>query len=219
MIVGVIADPHEPYADRRYLPFVEGVFEKACIEHVLCIGDFADLYSFSNFPKNPDFHVTPAREIGNLRRKVDKWASIWPEMDICEGNHERRIKRAARDAGLLNEMVKGYNEVFGAPEGWVWKTEFCIDGVDYIHTCGLSGITAARRGALERGRSMVMGHLHTYASIEYIQQIGRRKPIFGMMVGCGCDKKAPVFKYDRDPRRWINACAVVYDGEPVIYRM
>lgn len=212
-VVGIIGDPHEPWCDRRYMDFCSDTFDWFNVDRIVCIGDWVDLYSFSTYGKDPSFPMTPRQEIAKARKRLAVWAERFPVMDITAGNHDNRVLRSALSVGITPEFMKSYGEVWQTPSTWNWLHEFRIDGVDYFHGDGWSGVTAARRCAIERGRSVVLGHLHTCAKIDYIQQTTRRKPIFGMSTGSGCDRKAMVYRYERDPRRWPLAAGVVFNGE------
>jgi predicted phosphodiesterase len=218
MKVGVIADTHFPFEDRRYFDFVRRTFDRLKVEHVVHIGDLIDLYHCSRFTHDPN-KLEGSREMDKAIRRAQKWYAEWPEMDICWGNHEKRLSKRAEEGGILTDLwLRSFNEVLGTPT-WNWGMEHFIDGVLYTHGEGRGGITGARLLALDRGSSVVMGHTHRYAAVHFIAQQGRRRTMFGMNVGMGVDKKSYAFRYATDTGAWVHACGAVLDGNPIVVPM
>jgi len=218
MRVGVIADQHFPFEDKRYLPFVINTFDCYGVDHVLNIGDVADLYHAGKYVHDLN-HLEPARELEKAQRCIDKWKLHFPMMDVCIGNHDARILKRATENGIVSDKwIKPFADAWNTPT-WNWRKEFVIDGVLYTHGDGRGGITGARLLALNKGMSAVMGHSHRYAAVHFIAQQGRKHSLFGANVGCGVDKKSYAFAYAIDTTEWVHACAVVLDGNPIVVAM
>ncbi len=104
-------------------------------------------------------------------------------------------------------------EILGAPITWSFKWHHEIDGVRYVHGDGFGGITAARDGAIVCRQSVVIGHHHSYAGINYVAN--EKEMIFGMNVGCLIDKDAYAFKYAKKSKfKPTLGCGVVLEGVP-----
>ena len=73
--------------------------------------------------------------------------------------------------------------------GWTFTESLEIDNVLYVHG---EGGTARTRCKLDM-QSVVQGHLHTQAYVEY--QVGRKSRVFGMQVGCGINHETYAMAY------------------------
>lgn len=95
-----------------------------------------------------------------------------------------------------------------APDGWKWASRHVIDDVMYIHgDAGKSGFTAHINYMKAFKRSMVIGHIHSYAGVNYE---GRH---FGMNAGCLIDVEAYCFKYAKHMPISVNlGCGVIKNG-------
>lgn len=216
--VGIIADTHFPYEDRRYLPFILDTFAHYQIDTVLHIGDVLDLYHCSKYVHNPN-KLEGTREMALAQRRVDQWQQHFPVMRVCAGNHDRRVIKRVEEGGVLtHKWLKTFADALGTPK-WDWRMDHMIDGVLYTHGDNRGGITGARLLALNKGLSAVMGHSHRYAAVHLISQQGRRKTIFGMNVGCGVDKRSFAYAYAVDTTEWVHACGIVIDGDPIVVPM
>ena len=125
------------------------------------------------------------------------------------GNHDRIIMRKAYSSGLSKMWIKGYSEVLGTP-GWNFTESIEIDNVLYIHGEGGTARSRARRDL----QSIVQGHLHSQAYVEWI--VGARFKIFGMQVGCGVNNKSYAMAYGKEGPKPAIACGVVLQGETPI---
>ena len=144
-------------------------------EVVVCIGDFADLPSLSQWDKGKkafegrrySLDIDAARK--SMDRLVSPWAKVpgyHPRMVLTLGNHEDRITRATETAAELDQTLGlwdlGY-EAFGwdvRPYLEIVK----IDGVEYSHYFAGQGAkgfpcNSARALLNARGGSAVMGHV------------------------------------------------------------
>ncbi len=216
--VGIIADTHFPFTDRRYIPFIIRTFEHYKVDTYLHIGDLLDMYHCSRFVHNPN-ELAGTREMASAQRYVDRLKSVYPEMLVCSGNHERRVVKRAEEGGILTATwLRTFAEALDTP-GWNWRLDHRIDGTLYTHGDNRSGMTGCRALALSKSMSACMGHTHRYAGIHLISQQGRRNTIFGMNVGCGVDKKSFAYNYAVDTTEWVHACGVVIDGDPIVVPM
>ena len=85
-----------------------------------------------------------------------------------------------------------------------------------MHSGGSSGVTSAYTKALYEGKSVVHGHLHSQASIIYVDQNR-----FGMICGSGIDKDKYAFNYARNSKKpIILSCGVITkDNVPILETM
>jgi hypothetical protein len=85
-----------------------------------------------------------------------------------------------------------------------------IDNVIYRHgDKEKGGQMSALKNAQAQFKSLVMGHLHAQAGINY--HANQDGVVFGMNVGCGVDHSHPAMNYGRIyAARPVLGCGVVY---------
>ena len=128
---------------------------------------------------------------------------------------------ASGDFSCLEMAWQSITSITGSPKGWEWAEEWEIDDVIYRHghTGNDGGRTPHLTLAERRRRSMVVGHYHTVAGIEW--SATDDDVIFGMCVGCGMDSNEYAFDYQKHGiKKPMVACAVVVEGWlPVLVKM
>ena len=120
--------------------------------------------------------------------------------------------RKAYSSGLSKLWIKDYSEVLGVP-GWNFVESIEIDDVLYIHGEGGVARTRARRDLC----SIVQGHLHTQASVDWI--VGKNFKIFACQTGCGIDARAYAMAYAKEFAKPAIGCAVILKGKTVFNEM
>jgi len=216
-IVGVVGDSHCPAMHAGYDTFCRDVFKDAGVNTIVHIGDLVDWHSISYHEqvvslKNPDQERTEAQE------QVDALMNSFPwikrgRKHILIGNHDALPYRKAQTEGLASDTIKPFKEYWRLKDWNVHErfAELVIDGVVYTHGEGRGGVYAHGAKALARGRSCVMGHLHSNAGT--IWHANPESRLFGLAVGCGVDNTRMQFLYGRAfPRKPILGCGVVIDG-------
>ncbi len=205
----VIGDLHEPFTLAGYLAFCKHVQQTFNCGKVVFIGDLVDNHFTSYHEIDPD-SFGAKQELEFARYKLEAWHKSFPKAYVCRGNHDVLVARKAFSSGIASSWIRSENEVFDTPT-WNWVDEIVLQNVLYIHGTGFSGANAAITIAKERGLSTVMGHLHTFSSVQYLS---RKTPTFGMLVGCGIDHSKYAFKYAKYfSRKPIISCGVVLNGK------
>ena len=204
-IVGVIPDTHIPFHHPKAIEFIKDTFNTFGVTEIVHVGDLLDQYAFSRFGKSPN-GVTPGDELKMAKEALNPWKEAFPEMKICIGNHDNRIEKIAKNAGLPLELL--IDNYFDFPDGWQIAKEFIIDDVYYSHGTNVSGKNAALNLAESMCMSSVMGHIHTNGGVMY-----KKTPnsfIFGMCVGCLTDDESVAFEYSKDMRKKpVYGCGIV----------
>lgn len=200
----VIGDLHEPFCLEIYLKHCIATYKKYKCNEVIFIGDIIDNHASSYHETDPDGH-SAGMELKLAIQNIKKWYKAFPEATVIIGNHDRLIMRKAQTSGLSKLWIKGYSEVLGTP-GWNFVGSIEIDDVLYIHGEGGTARMRARRDL----QSVVQGHLHSQAYIEWI--VGTKFKIFGMQVGCGIDNKAYAMAYGKEFAKPAIACGVILKG-------
>lgn len=218
----VIGDVQAPFEHEKALEqcIYIAKHNKISPENVLCTGDFIDLLNFSSYPLGGDVPLTPNQELDLVKQKIILWSSAFPKMKIATSNHEARIVRRLFDAKLPEQIMKPYKKILGMPNGWLYKDEWRIAAkypFRMIHGLGYSGKDGHRNAALDAGMSTIIGHLHSFGAIDFIDTGTRNYWAFN--AASLVDKKAFAFQYGKDHR--FKACVgvglVLDDGKYPIF--
>jgi len=207
----VIGDLHLPFTLEGYLEHCIETYYKYNCDEVVFIGDIIDNHASSYHETDPDGH-SAGQELKLAIQQVKKWYQAFPKATVVIGNHDRLIMRKAQTAGLSKMWIKDYAEVLGTP-GWNFTESIEIDNVLYIHGEGGTARSRARRDL----QSIVQGHLHSQAYIEWI--VGAKFRIFGMQVGCGVNHRSYAMAYGKEGPKPAIACGVILQGETPINTM
>ena len=209
-IVLVISDLHCPFHHKDALDFLVAVEDKYNTTRTVCIGDEVDAHALSDFKTNPD-GMGPGQEHNAAVDALRTFYNEFPVVDVLISNHTARPYRAAFNANIPKSYLKGYKEIYDAPDGWNWYQELEIDGVWYNHGMGFGGEHAHVTAAKKKMQSAVIGHVHANAGVRIVN--GKRN-IFGLNVGCLVDEAAYAFDYAKDmPTSVTVGCGIVFHGE------
>ena len=204
----VIGDLHEPFCLKSYLEHCINIYNEYKCNEVVFIGDIIDNHASSYHETNPDGY-NAGEELKLAIQRIKAWYKAFPKATVIIGNHDRIIMRKAQTSGLSKLWIKDYAEVLGTP-GWTFTESIEIDDVLYIHGEGGTARARVRRDL----QSVVQGHLHSQAYIEWI--VGAKFKLFGMQVGCGIDHKEYAFAYGKEGPKPAIACGVVLNGKTPI---
>lgn len=212
--IGIIGDTHMPFQHPGYLAFCRDTFRRFRVDQVIHIGDVVDAHALSQHDHDPNgFSAEQERELAKLG--VQTWYEEFPRARVCIGNHCARQFRTAQKAGIPDQYIRSYDEVWDTPK-WKWALEHTLEGVLYEHGTGSSGKDAAFNRAVSQRCSVTMGHIHSFAGIKYHANAFSR--IFGLNVGCGIDIKSYAFDYGKMfPIRPVLGCGVVIDGDEGLF--
>jgi predicted phosphodiesterase len=208
----IVGDLHLPAEREDYLDFCRDVKKKYKTDTVMFIGDVIDHHTISFHSKHPEAEAAQ-QEYGLVMSSLKNWRKIFKHAKVCIGNHDERVHRLAASSGIPSMYLKDYQTVYGTPH-WEWDYEFSIDGVYYTHGTGTSGTTPALNVARAKCQSVVAGHVHSVASINYMCGPGGSK-LFGFNVPNGVDTGHTLMYYGRNfLKKPVNGAGVVIDGKP-----
>ena len=210
MRIGIVGDLHLPFTHPMYRRFVNDVFERNRINKIHFIGDIVDNHAISpSWEANPN-GMSGGDEYRAAKKELAKWLKDFPKATVSIGNHDDRAFRAANKAGLPDDFLKSYKQVWDTPR-WDWNFAHTFDGVLYEHGTGTSGKSAAINRAIQKRTSLSMGHIHYFAGVQW--HTNETSRIFGLQVGCGIDPQSYAFAYGREfPIRPVLGCGIVIDG-------
>ena len=213
----VIPDLHVPFHHQDAFKFLAAVKRKYKPNEVINLGDLEDWHSISMHDHDPE-GLSAGDELKELRKQVKPLFKMFPKMKICTSNHGSLPFRRAFKFGLPSELIKSYREILQAPKGWVWADQWEVDKIIFEHGDPFSGQQAAIKAAEQNMQSTVIGHVHSFAGIQY--SANSRHLIFGFNVGCLIDKDAYAFAYAKKiKRKPILGCGLIVDGVPTFIPM
>lgn len=200
----VIGDIHEPFSLDGYLEHCKEMYDKYNCNKVIFIGDIIDNH-FGSYHESETDAYGGKYELRRCIEKVANWYEVFPEAEVCIGNHDAIVSRKAQTGGIPEAWIRDYSDVLQTP-GWVWATDFIHNGVRYTH-----GHKSSRaRIAYKRDMmSTVTGHFHTDFYIQY--NFGVNHNIFALAVGSGVNDKAYAVRYAAGGKKSAIGCAVVLD--------
>jgi predicted phosphodiesterase len=215
----IISDTHLPFEKEGVLDFCIDIKNKYNCKTIVHIGDEIDNCAISQYSSDPD-GLSAGSEAFKAAIKIKDWYKAFPNVNVCIGNHTNRMFRLAHLSGIPKRMLKTYEQMWEAPEGWSWSESFDIQNVHYSHGNGMSGNSAAIKKAIQLRKSCVIGHIHTEAGIQW--NVSSVDKLFGMQVGCLIDDKAYAFAYAKDnvKKSILSVGVVVENGNlPILELM
>lgn len=216
MNVGICGDIHAPFTHPLYLEFLQDTFRRERVDKVVIIGDVVDQHALSFWEHDPNGQSAEDEAL-NAMPIVQKYHKAFRGALVTQGNHDERHYRVARKAGLPDRYMKSYAQVWDTPS-WKWGHEFTIEKVLYSHGTGQSGKLAAINYAVQKRKSCVIGHVHSWGGV--LHHANDDSLIFGLNVGCGIDIAAYAFAYGKPfPVRPVLGCGVVKDGRHAAFHV
>ena len=203
---------HLPYEHPKAFQFLACLKKEYKPTVVVCLGDVTDLHQLSKWPKHPEC-LSASDEVKQAQEKTKQLASLFPRQLVCDSNHDKRISRIAIHHGLPNAVVKTWQEVFKAPEGWKFGWEHEVGPALAIHGDRYSGKDGIRNATKDNFCSTIMGHIHTEAGVFWQETKGGC--VWGLQAGCLIDPMYAAFEYQQTNRnRPLIGAGIVVDGVP-----
>ena len=213
----VLPDLQAPFQHKDALEFLDDVAQQFQPTQIVSIGDEVDQHALSRFPSDPDGH-SAGREYDLAQKFMQRLYSRFPNVRACFSNHTDRVFRKAFEAGIPRAYLKSIRDFMGAPSGWEWRREWCIQDIIFTHGDSARGSQPHRILALSNMCSTVIGHHHSSPGVDFVAN--ERKAIFGMNVGCLIDPSAYAFHYTKYNRyKPIMGCGVIVRGIPYFLPM
>lgn len=205
----LVGDIHEPWCLDGYLEFCSEIYYKYNCDHVIFLGDCLDNNYSSSYATNPD-GMCAGGELSFAIKKLKNWSKVFPEADVCIGNHEERIMKQCFNNGLSKKWIRDFKDVLGV--NWNFQTSFEYNNCLFRH--GVNTKAAPKSGC--EMMNVVQGHFHTEAYIHW--NIGKGKKVFGMQVPCGISEDKYAFAYAKDFAKPAIGCSVLleFGALPVI---
>lgn len=165
MKILVVPDTHVPYHNKKNWALCLKTAKTLKPDLTVFIGDFADFYAVSHFPKNPARNMGLQREVAAVNREMDAMGRIIGKRGVfLLGNHEWRLERYLEQrAPELFDMVR-VQDLFRLEErGWPgvpYHSHYKVGKVLFTHDLGHSGAHAGFQTLAAAGTCVVFGHTH-----------------------------------------------------------
>lgn len=217
IVVLSVPDIHAPFEHRDAIKFLKAVKRKYKPAHVVFQGDEIDAHSLGDYDHDPD-GMSAGDELEAAIQHLQPFYKLFPKAMVCTSNHTARPYRQAFKHGIPKAFLRSYAEFLRAPVGWKWADEWEVDGVIYEHGEGFSGQQAAIKSALGNMQSTVIGHIHSFAGIQF--SANSKHLIFGFNTGCLIDRHKYAFAYGKKMKtKPILGCGIISNGVPMFVPM
>ena len=109
----IFGDVHVPYHDRRVWRLLIEVIEMSKPDSIVHVGDHLDAYMLSDFMKDPNRKETLQDEINIAKGLLAEVRMAAPKarIDLLEGNHEERLRRALWRAPTTQAVLLALTDV------------------------------------------------------------------------------------------------------------
>ena len=209
-----VGDLHLPYTHPGYLQHCINIYNKYDCNAVSFTGDCIDSHFASFHSIHTETHGAKY-ELDMAIQEMQKWYEAFNNdtvpngITVTLGNHDLIIARKSEEAGIDKRWVRKLNEVLKCPD-WIFEEQFLHDNVLYTHGTGCSGMSIMKR-VQNWGHSMVQGHIHTKAFVDFTASLTDLK--WGLQVPCGIKYSSFAFSYAKfHTAKPILGCAVVLDN-------
>lgn len=208
----VVPDLHAPYHDEKVWRTILNAIKSVKPDCVVIIGDFADCYAVSSFPKSPLRKQDLRYEIDQARKELYRLIRVSDcELWYLEGNHEFRLERylcqrAPELYGLVSAkslMLDGTRDVQWVP----YRSHVKLGKTVYMHDCGHAGVYAGRHTLAAVGHNVVFGHTHRGGIVTDGTHDGKRH--FSLNVGWAGNLKEADYMYQIKMKDWLHGFGVV----------
>jgi predicted phosphodiesterase len=207
--VVVASDFHVPFQDDKAVGYFLRYIKEYKPNLLVINGDFLDMYSLSDFERNPDRSNTLQEDLDrgyDLLKQIRQAVGKKCEILILEGNHEARLQRYIWRNKELNGMnclnlstlldLKSLNISFIGASRDYWREKvghYKVGDVTIMHgdtrlngaaTSKYSGYSA-KNTMYNINSSIIIGHCHRLAQVYATTP---QETLIGMECGCLCQR-------------------------------
>jgi hypothetical protein len=214
-------DDHAPFQHPDSIDFLLACKDWLNPDRVLHGGDEVDNNAMNMHESDPNLDAA-GPELISARKHVHKLEKLFPNLDICIGNHGAMVYRRAKKYGIPVEYIKSYRDILfpdGGGEGWNWDQVFRIvlpNGtiLQVQHSAQADNIGAA---AIDRC-NLLTGHNHTMFDI--VEKRSNAARFWAAHGGCLIDRKSRAFSYTAGQKFLpILGAIFVIDSRPYMIEM
>lgn len=213
----IISDTHFPYHHPDTFKFLAALKKKHRFKIIKHTGDMVDNHTGS-FHEIEYGTLSAKEEHVKAKEAVQQLYKMFPDMTVIIGNHGSMSYRKGKAAGIPEDHLKSYNEMYEVNWNWTDKDYFKINDNDnclLVHSMGTNTLSNARN----HSHCSMQGHHHSRYGIEYFADTNQLR--WSMTMGCLIDMHHPAFNYASKAtlNRPIIGCGGIIDDEPRLFRM
>lgn len=214
-----ISDLHVPFHHESTIRFLREIKKALKPDKIIFSGDEIDGHFMSFHEKDPDIQFSPSSELATSIEYLKEFYNLFPDADIMESNHGSLVYRRAKYAGLPRHVLKSYNEILEAPNGWRWHDELVETLSDKSKCLFTHGRSAnSLNFGMSQGMHVVQGHFHSKFDIQY--WANSTDLYWAMTIGCLINRKEMAFNYGKlIVKKPIVGVGVILDGHPKLLPM
>lgn len=213
-----ISDMHEPYGHQDTDQFLFALDDKYGFDHILIGGDEADYHAMSFHDSDPNLPAA-GYELEAAIEKLQPRYDRFKEADVLSSNHGDMVYRKGKHHGFPRQVLKPYNEVMRAPDGWQWREmyTYTLSNGQKLYTC--HGVSKNYLSAAQQlGMNFVQFHYHNELGVRYWAVNGNL--YFAIQSGCLVDDTSLAMAYNKATLgRPVIGCSGVIDGIPRLFPM
>ncbi len=217
-VILVVPDRHQPFQHTYSLRFIQKLIEIYNPDCVVDLGDEVDLHSISFHDKDPNIPYSPSSE---LEQAIHYQKGFYEAVGhrpcfVCNSNHGSLVYRKLNANGLPRSIARPWNEIMGAPDNFKWDDRWILKSGEQIILFQHSIKTNAIAASKHKGMSIVQGHYHSKAEIQWwCNDTGGR--FFGATVGCLVDEHSLAMAYGKLVLdRPVLGAMVIIEGVPIL---
>jgi len=200
MNILVIGDLHCPFEKKGALKFVKKVYDKEDIDKVIFLGDVVDNHAMSYHESDPD-GMSAGDELKQAIKHLGKWYKMFPDADVCIGNHDALPKRKGFTSGMSSVWIRSLQEVLKVPR---WNFKPLLKYGDWFFSHGVGQSVHSR--AVDVKAHCVAGHLHSKFEARFN---GEHWSIFG---GALVDDTSYAMAYGKFGKKTKHGVVVIKDA-------
>jgi len=213
----IISDTHFPYQHPDTFRFLKKLDRKYSFKIIKHTGDMVDNHTGS-YHEIEYGTLSPKEEHIASKKAVQKLSNMFPKMTVIIGNHGAMSYRKAKTAGIPEDHLKSYNDMYDVDWDWVDKDYFKVNkngSCLLVHSMGTNTLSNSRN----HSHHSIQGHHHGRFGIEYFGDTEVLR--WSMTVGCLIDTSSPAFNYGSKAtlNRPIIGCGGIIDDEPRLFTM
>jgi len=213
----IISDTHFPYEHPDTFDFLESLAYAYDVKEFKHTGDMVDNHTAS-YHEIEYGTLSPKEEHEKAKERIQRLSNMFPVMNVIVGNHGSMSYRKAKTAGIPEDHLKSYNDMYDVNWNWMDKDYFKVDKYGsclLVHSMGANTLSNARN----HSHHSIQGHHHGRFGIEFFGDTEVLR--WSMTVGCLIDPHSPAFNYASKTTlsRPIIGCGGIIDNEPRLFRM
>lgn len=196
----IVPDVHAPYQHKQAFAVLCEVAKGWAPTHVVCLGDFADMYCVSSHPKDPRVKLPLEQEVAGVNEaldQLDKAVGRRAKKHFLQGNHETRLSRFLVEKAPELIGCVDWADLFKLDKRrWQvtpYKKSITIGDLRLTHDVGRAGVNAARQSMIDLGDNIAFGHTHRL-QVHYQGQL-YGKPHVGATMGWLGDPEAIDYRH------------------------